>query len=92
MRRARMVFASSPVRRRGSTRKLPPSISPTLSSTLGPDSGTGFCVPPVMVSVFSGFESLGMKFASTLVMSSGGGPSEPRLGISFAMVELVLVM
>lgn len=87
-----MVFASSPVRLNGSTRNVPPSISPTSRSALGPLSGAGFCVPPTILSVFSGLLSLGMKAGSTLVMSSGGGPSSPMEGISLAMVLLVLVM
>ena len=87
-----MVLASSPVRRRGSTLKEPPSISPTLSSVFAPFLGLGACVPPVIFLVFSGLESLGTKLGSTLVMSSGGGESAPRSGISLAMVEVVLVM
>ena len=87
-----MVLASSPVRRRGSTLKEPPSISPTLSSVFAPFLGLGACVPPVIFLVFSGLESLGTKLGSTLVMSSGGGESAPTSGISLAMVEVVLVM
>ena len=87
-----MVLASSPVRRRGSTRNVPPSISPTWRSALGPLSGAGFCVPPVMRSVFSGFESFGVYSGSTLVIISGGGESLPMLGISLEMVELLFVM
>jgi hypothetical protein len=44
-----------------------------------------------MRSVFSGTESLGVKPPLTLVSSSGGGASLPTEGISFAMVEVVLV-
>lgn len=87
-----MVLISSPVRRSGSTLNLPPSISPTSSSALAPDLGAGSCVPPVIFSVFSGFESLGTNFPSTLVIISGGGASSPMLGISLEIVELVLVM
>lgn len=49
-------------------------------------------MPPVILSVFSGTESLGTKSGSTEVRSSGGALSAPTLGISFAIVELVLVM
>lgn len=49
-------------------------------------------MPPVIRSVFSGTESLGTKWGSTEVMSSGGALSAPTLGISLAMVELVLVI
>lgn len=89
---ARVVFTSSPVRRRGSTLKVPPSISPTPKSTFGPEDGSGFWEPPVIFSVFSGTESLGTKSFLTLVRSSGGAASWPMLGISFEMVEFVLVM
>lgn len=88
---ARMVLPSSPVRLNGSTLNFAPSISPTPSSELGPSSGALFCEPPVIRSVFSGTESLGTKSGSTEVSSSGGALSAPTLGISFAMVELVLV-
>lgn len=87
-----MVLPSSPVRRIGSTLNSAPSISPTPSSALTPASGPPFCVPPVILSVFSGTESFGVKSGSTEVMSSGGALSAPTLGISFAMVELVFVM
>jgi len=76
----------------GSTRKVPPSISPTLRSEFTPDSGSPCWVPPVMRSVFSGTESFGSNSGSTLVSISGGAASLPTLGISLAMVELVLVM
>lgn len=95
---ARMVLPSSPVRRNGSALNSAPSISPTPSSALGPPpppppppSGAPFCEPPVIRSVFSGTESLGAKSGSTELSSSGGALSAPTLGISFAMVELVLV-
>lgn len=92
-----MVFTSSPVRLRGSTRKEPPSISPTPRSRFVWAaaellSSTDSCVPPVIRSVFSGLASLGTKAGSTEVSSSGGGLSAPMLGISLAMVELLLVM
>lgn len=89
---ARIVLPSSPLRRIGSTLNLAPSISPTSSSALGPSSGAALCVPPVIRSVFSGTESLGAKFGSTEVRSSGGALSAPTLGISLAIVELVFVM
>lgn len=89
---ARMVFASSPVRRSGSTLKLAPWISPTSRSAFAPESGAAFCVPPVMRSVFSGTESLGVKSSETDDNSSGGGELAPTLGISFATVEFVFVM
>jgi len=57
-----------------------------------PSSGPPFCVPPVIRSVLSGTESLGMKSGSTEVSNSGGALSAPTLGISFAMVEFVFVM
>lgn len=90
--RARRVFMSSPKRRLGSTLKEAPSISPTSSSLFGPESGAGFCVPPVILSVFSGTESLGTYFPSADEIISGGGFSLPTFGISFASVEVVLVM
>lgn len=89
---ARMVLLSSPVRGNGSTLNFAPSISPTSSSAFAPSDGPPGCVPPVMRSVFSGIESLGTKPGSTDVSSSGGALSAPTLGISLAMVELVLVM
>jgi hypothetical protein len=49
------------------------------------------CVPPVILSVFSGTASFGANSPSTLVISSGGGASLPTDGISLAMVEVVLV-
>lgn len=89
---ARMVLPSSPVRLKGSTLNFAPSISPTSSSAFVPLSGPPFCVPPVIRSVFSGTESLGVKVGSTEVRSSGGALSAPTLGISLAMVEFVFVM
>jgi hypothetical protein len=88
---ARVVFASSPVLRIGSTLKEPPSISPTLSSPSTGPSGF-FCVLPVMRSVFSGIESFGVYSPSTEDISSGGTLSLPTLGISLAIVEVVFVM
>lgn len=48
-------------------------------------------VPPVMRSVFSGTASLGVKALSVAESSSGGAASLPTLGISFAIVLVVLV-
>ena len=76
----------------GSTLNFAPSISPTSRSALGPSFGPPDCVPPVILSVFSGTESLGVKVGSTEVSSSGGALSAPTLGISLDMVEFVFVI
>lgn len=91
---ARIVFASSPVRRRGSTLNLAPSISPTPNSLFEPLTSLSLlpCVPPVMRSVFFGTPSFGVNLESTLVMSSGGGASLPTDGISLTIVDVVFVM
>jgi len=90
--RARRVLRSSPDRRLGSTLNEAPSNSPTSSSFFDLAAEPELCVPPVSLSVFSGTESVGTKFASTLEIISGGGLSLPILGISFAIVEVVFVM
>jgi hypothetical protein len=88
---ALVVLVSSPVLLKGSTRKELSSSSPTSRSALTPDSGLPSWVPPVILSVFSGTESLAANLGSTLVINSGGALSLPILGISLAMVEVVLV-
>lgn len=89
---ALMVVKSSPVRRRGATLNVIPSISPTPNSEELTLFGSPGCVPPVIFSVFSGIRSLGTYFESTELIKSGGGLSAPTEGISLSMVELVFVM
>jgi len=88
---ALMVVESSPVRRSGSILNLAPSISPTPRSALLTLLGLPGCVPPVILSVFSGTSSFGTYSGSTEEMSSGGALSAPTEGTLFFIVEVVFV-
>lgn len=69
-----------------------PSSSPTAKSGRLTLAGSADCVPPVILSVFSGTRSLGTYLGSTELSMSGGGLSFPRDGMSLLKVELVFVM
>ena len=86
-----MVKAPVPVPVPAVTEPLPVELAMSLFASLLTSLSFEPCVPPVMRSVFSGTESLGVKVLSVAERSSGGAESLPAVGISFAIVLVVLV-
>src|ERR1700760_2983874 len=84
-----MVLASSPVLLKGSTRKEPPSISPTFKLVPAFWLSLEYCVPPVVFSPLPLCEPLAVAWGSTEDSISGGALSEPTFGMSFVIDEVL---